>query len=330
MSRDERVPSQQEPITTALNGRDLLIRVAGIALFIGCSIGFFYVASRMFSLQIAQVREFSVLLLLGAFVLSTVFTLVKALAWKIAFKAEEIDLSYYECVKIFSLSSLVDFLFFPSTISADLFKLAYLKNYGIAQKLRAIVLFRVATSSAYALVLIAYFAQVSVLLTLFGLLAFCLVVFRRYQPGAMAAYFRRVAWVFGALVLLTLLVICITFSRAYLLAGLFDAALPLRFLFEYVVSHFVGVLSAVPMGLGAKDLSLGYFLSEHLSTEQIGLFLILLRLSGEVYGALLGWLFSAGMSMGLFRDFLRQGKTERQTAGASVPFASAEDGELEQ
>ena len=84
--------------------------------------------------------------------------------------------------------------------------------------------------------------------------------------------------------------ILVEFFRASLILYVLGFNINLNFFFIFMVASVLGSASFLPLGLGVKDFSLGAYLYKFMPLVPITLFLIILRLSGEIFSACLGWL----------------------------------------
>ena len=103
----------------------------------------------------------------------------------------------------------------------------------------------------------------------------------------------------GAVVVLTCVLILMEFLRVTILLRLFHFRPSFDFFLWFFLSHVIGVASGVPSGLGVKDVALGIYLKGFLSVPEIALFLILCRLTGEVFSAFLGWCVAGQHALGV-------------------------------
>lgn len=215
----------------------------------------------------------------------------RSITWLYSWRQHGVMLSFAESLRLFLVSAAIDAVVFPSAVSSDLYKIAYLKSVPLTTKLSAILHLRIGILLPYFAVAGAGLVGWEMTTVAFTLAALALSLPRIRTWIAITCKFPlRPSVILGVTLYDALTTIC-NFTRVWaILAALgYPHLLPL----EFAVGHLSGALSGVPMGLGARDASWTYFLHNHLSIERIALFLVAHRLSGELLSGVLGWLVAA-------------------------------------
>jgi uncharacterized membrane protein YbhN (UPF0104 family) len=233
--------------------------------------------------------------------ISLIFILTKSLGWFYTWRSQNILLSYLNSGRLFLMASAIDLLVYPAKISADLFSIAYLKDYNLTQKTKAVLLFRICAILPFIVLTSYWLARHSFfyLLIGFALLGIVLKLPSRYlrQLKGILPYWKTML----ILVTLTLITLLVEFARISILLRIFRFNITPDFLLWFVVSHSLGVASGIPAGLGVKDAALVFYLAGMLSPAEIAVFLILLRFTGEIFSAFLGWCLAGQQALQLLR-----------------------------
>jgi hypothetical protein len=250
-------------------------------------------------------------LFLGAIGFELLYIIIKTHAWYCAWRAHGVVLTWLECLKLFLISVFIDLVMFPTAVASDTFKYARLNHNGdSSSRIKAIVLFRltavvpvVVIASAYLLSVLSsttYALGVGSLIIIFS--GWC---FRKKLGLVIGGHFVTVIWLIALSTLTTLL----DALRASLLLNVFGGCLFGKVLAYLSVSQMAGWFSGVPMGFGAKDVSLGYLLQGCLDPLAAISFLLMLRLTGEIFTACLGWCLASKETFRLLRQQERNSKT---------------------
>ena len=226
------------------------------------------------------------------------FVLFKAVAIHISMRSSAIPFSFQQSVHLFMLTTFIDVTVFPNKVSSDVFKYAYLKDVTRWKRIKSILVFRLGNILFFVIIFILYFYRVSVLGTL-GLLAVLLILsLTGVVPRIVNKVFSSPSLLTRAdvapllsIAFLTFCDFCVEVGKLMvLLVFFFHISVPLDIIFVYIIAHSLGVLSHVPMGIGLKDISLSIYLIQFMSASDIFLFLVLMRLFGEILVAFLGWI----------------------------------------
>ena len=224
--------------------------------------------------------------------LSFLYACVKAVVWCVAWRSQEMNIPFLISLKIFYVSAFIDLLVFPSRLSSDVYRATYLNEFPLRNRIRSIVLFRVGATLPYLLIVTYYLIQ-----NRYFLLMICFLLiglFGLWKKGvARQVHFLAEAWL-PLLVVFTssLFLIFVDFFRAFFILAIFDYHATAEFLLWWGVSYTIGTASGLPLGLGPTDASLAFYLNEVLSAHEITIFLVLLRVTGEIFSAAIGWILS--------------------------------------
>lgn len=249
-------------------------------------------------------------LLAEVLLLQSLYILTKSSGWYIAWRSQAVEITYRESVSLFLMSAFVDLLVFPTAVSSDLFKLAYLKRADRSQKLSAILICRAATITPYVAAVFIFLITRSSnwIWAGFGFVAIAVgYLFKRFNSVL------RTNWgTYIRIVAMTVAALFFDCARARCLLALFGLSSGLDFLGQFSVCHVLGILTALPFGLGTKDAGYFYFLNGVLSHADIAAFLILLRLTGEIPSALCGWLIAGRKTIAVWQLAAPQTTTVRE------------------
>jgi uncharacterized membrane protein YbhN (UPF0104 family) len=262
----------------------------------------------------------TVLTIVLCLVLSSAFCLAQSMAWYAALRSAGVAASYRTCLKLMYMGAAIDITVFPARLSSDAFRLWYMRDRSLTSAALGIATFRMAALSPYlmyALLFAAQHARVAASGALSGvvLLAVATAIWRRKSPKSRIAVAIRNCWS-GLLVAIPASSLAVTTEvlRNLALLSLVGLAPSWEMVHVYLASHMIGVLSGLPFGIGAKDLSLTAFLANHLSAGAIARYLLLARITGELASATAGLLLFGGE----VREFLRQRRMSRQRKGVTA------------
>lgn len=237
--------------------------------------------------QLILSQKYVVLAALG---ISMTFIFLKAFAWYLSWHSQNILISYFQTFNIFLIAAAVELLVYPAKVSADLFSISYLKNYRIAQKVKSVLLFRIGAITPFIVISFFWLAIHHVFYFGIGITIFMVVIIK-FGSG----FFKRLQSMphlgktLGSVIVISCLTILVEFIRISVLLSLFHFPTSIDFFLWFIVSHSLGVASGIPSGLGVKDVSLGMYLRGFIAPGDIALFLIISRLTGEIFTASLGW-----------------------------------------
>ncbi|MBL7661449.1 hypothetical protein JNK13_01735 [bacterium] len=192
-------------------------------------------------------------------------------------------------------ATFVDLTVFPARISSDIYRYQTLSGISAPAKLRTVATYRLSTMIP--LILVIFYALCSevtteiwsLFLALLGLSVGLVIyrIFRRYN------FFNSSDLILLAkLAALGVLALLVDLFRSYLLISTFTVMPFAEYATKHLIAQGIGALSGLPLGIGAKDLSLIYFFKSILTSPQVGAFIAVQRLTGELLGAFLGFLLS--------------------------------------
>lgn len=266
-------------------------RIGLAAFFAVVNLLFFMVLKRAFSGVDWSVFSNHFFTLLTCVGFSLVYSIVSAVNWKIICDSQNISFTLRESFKIICVSSLIDVVVFPSRISSDVYRASRLKDRGIRTGVQVTAAYRVGK-------IIPFLILTPLLLIKDGAIPGKSLLFI-VALLAIGGYLVRKApqltpfWKPLLIVLaLNTLLLLTEYTRTYLLLSLFHPFDYQHMLTSFLLSNSAGAASGIPLGLGAKDVSWGLLLKSTLTPAHLALFLLLLRLTGELFNALLGWIFS--------------------------------------
>ncbi len=214
------------------------------------------------------------------------FVLCKAAALCFAARAAGVNLGFSNAAKLLCQSVFVELTLFPSKVAGDAFKYFRLPAGQQAEKVKTLMVFRV-TSFAPCMMVLFLFPK-SVFSWLFSALLLAAAIwFWLGKNGGRMALTPVMLSVCGH-VLALLLWAC----QGYLLLGLVGSAAPgfAHFVGIFLLAQMTAAASSLPFGLGVKEVMFGVSLGSFLGADQLLLFLVLQRLSGELLTAFVGWL----------------------------------------
>lgn len=223
--------------------------------------------------------------------LSLLFLCVSSWQWKIAARSFKIYLPISTAFSTTLTCSLIDLLVFPSKVSSDVFRSKSLGGVEFKESLKVVLFYRAAKAGPFLILtpLALLLVGVSPLWVGLGMMALIAAGLRfSGRIKSLAPSWKNL----GVASLLTGLLIFTESVRSWLLIRLFHDVAMGSVMASHLISVGAGNLSGIPLGLGTKDLSWGLMLKNYLSGPQIILFLLLLRLTGEIFGAVLGWIVS--------------------------------------
>jgi len=282
-------------------------------VFVILSILFFEAARTTASVGILELLGNNLHLLGAVLCLALVFAAVKICCWRVVFRCHGISLTFSKLIELFYISAFIDLLVFPARVASDSYKALVLKDFPLRDRLKAIVLFRVASTLPFILVVLGFlFVRNSIVTLLILVLLIVLLFVVRARLGFLKeALAKKGAFLY--VLLATLLLIVSEYYRASFLLMLFKLAPEPLFLLEFGLAHAVGVVSGLPIGLGAEDLSLAFFLRDDLSLVEIAIFLAVFRLSGEFFSAFIGWGISGKQSISRILNALKEQHAGKRT-----------------
>lgn len=219
------------------------------------------------------------------FLTSIGFILCKACALFFSARAAGVDIGFKKAAKLLTQSVLVEITMFPSKVAGDTFKYFRLPTCEQSQKVMTILLFRCTSFSPFLLLLFLY--PESVFSWLFcGLLlvvSIWMILKKTKNTILWGAVFSSICGHFFALLLWAF--------QSYLLLRMLSPTAPSFFYFigVFLMAQIAASVSNLPFGIGVKEVFFGFTLSSFLGADQLIIFLILQRLSGELLTALIGW-----------------------------------------
>lgn len=278
-----------------------------LVFFLILSALFVYAISRMELNQVKnfiQLNYFKIILL---FILAIIFSMIRSLSFKLALNSKKIDFTFLKSFKFFLMSMLIEVTVFPSKVASDIFKFYYLKKYSWKPKLQAILLFRIGIMFGFLIpVLILLFLKntlwgVLVLLIII-LVVFFYTIFSKYNKfKKYLEIIKNNTFTLLKISLLNMGSLIIDVLRISILASLFGIGFSIDFMLVYFVAIVLGVISNLPIGIGVKEISLGTYLSTLIGVDQVIIFLVLFRLTGELFSGFLGWVLFGKESLDKLR-----------------------------
>ncbi|MBN8549687.1 MAG: hypothetical protein J0M12_10260 [Deltaproteobacteria bacterium] len=246
----------------------------------------------MYSLAATSLRKHS-WELVGILSLEAGYLAVKSFAWKLSYNSAGIPLSWFASLRLFLISCFIDTISFPTVVAGDGFKLVYLRSYGATRVLQAIVELRAGALLGYCVVagLLLSWGLQSIALLLVATLALppliLKILSRQRQVISWTTYFRVLRQA-----LLNSLALAVDGGRFLILGSVVGLTPSLYALGSYIVSQLGGLITGIPLGLGAREAVLTALLQQSLPLAQIAFILLALRLTGEGIAATAGWLLA--------------------------------------
>lgn len=216
-------------------------------------------------------------------VVALLFLLCKGASLYVAARGTGIRVTYQATTLVMAQSVFIEMTMFPAKIAGDVYKYFRLPGEDKKQKITALLCFRVTSFVPFVFVVVCVVDH----LVLIAFIGFCLFV----------------------IVLLALRTLELSITAAVLAAMGHLAAFFFWICQNYLLLYFIGVeqinilhlagvlvvaqglsaISNIPFGLGVREVVVGYSLGSFLGTEQMVIFLLLQRLTGETLTALIGW-----------------------------------------
>ena len=263
-------------------------RLLWLVPFLILSVIFLLILSQSYSLWgqgniVLQVEWWNVI---AIFLTSIGFILCKAGALFFSARAAGGDIGFRSAAKLLTQSVLVEITMFPSKVAGDTFKYFRLPTREKAQKVMTVVLFRCTSFSPFLLLLVLYPDSVYswFLCGLLLVVSIWIILKKTKSKILWTAVFYSVCGHFLALLFWAF--------QGYLLLRMLSPSDPGFFYFIgiFLIAQIVAAASNLPFGVGVKEVLFGFTLSSFLGADQLIIFLILQRLSGELLTALIGWL----------------------------------------
>lgn len=214
---------------------------------------------------------------------STIYILIKSLSIFLLSEKFKLNESFKESIKIFCMSSFFEVITFFGKIAGDGFKFMHWNRLSKKKRTQIILFLRTTDISAFiVLTLGVYFKIIDSIIIIIILITVLIIIFNKLNK-------KKTYWVKMFLIsMVSFSIISLQFLIAYSTFGLetnFDN-------FNiFLISHGAGVISNIPLGLGVKDFSIFYQLKELLTTQQIIMGIIWVRILGELFSASLGAFF---------------------------------------
>lgn len=224
--------------------------------------------------------------LTAIFLASIGFILCKAGALYCSAQAVGVNIEFSAATKLLTQSVLIEITMFPSKVAGDTYKYFRLPTKEKKRKLMTVMVFRCTSFLPFLLFLFLYPESIFSWLFCGTLLVAVTWTLLKKTPG-------HISW---SLVVISasghFLALLIWAFQGYLLLRILGDSTPnfLYFIGIFLIAQVAAAVSNLPFGLGVKEVFFGYTLSTFLGVEQLLLFLILQRLSGELMTALIGWL----------------------------------------
>ena len=236
----------------------------------------------------------SFLIILAAVAVNLGYVFLKALVLFGAVKSQKINYNFWQSLGLLLRADFINLTTFPGKLISDGYKFFALRSTNKSGSLAATIIFRLA-------------------LMLGGLWWLALAVGRAGSPGVVLVillvmvlaavlggekYWRRYRLVLTRwrLVLITLALslvaagsIGLLFFYFVLLGSLFGLNISFGLFSIFIFVYVLSGLSNLPFGLGVMEISYFIYLSPDLSLPAIITFLALLRLTGPLLVALVGW-----------------------------------------
>ncbi len=195
--------------------------------------------------------------------------------------------------KAYCISTFIEISTLSGKVGSDAFKYVYWKDASRSQRLKIILLFRLSNVPAvcYSLVLVLFHG--SYFWLWFVLIAVVAVILaKRIKEDFEADKIRAVSSSFFMVSHLQAAALAICLFQFYLLLLVYETEHAWAALSGYVISFIVGSVSLLPLGLGAKDLTLLVQLKPYMAMGSILGILILQRVTGDFVTAGVGWILS--------------------------------------
>lgn len=224
--------------------------------------------------------------LTAIFIASIGFILCKAGALYFSTQAVGVNIKFSAATKLLTQSVLIEITMFPSKIAGDTYKYFRLPTKRKKRKVMAVMVFRCTSFLPFLLFIVLYPKSILSWLFCATLLITVTWILCKKTTG-------HISW---TLVFLSasghFLALLIWAFQGYILLTVLSDSAPgfIYFVGIFLIAQVAAAASNLPFGLGIKEIFFGYTLSSFLGVEQLILFLILQRLSGELLTAFLGWL----------------------------------------
>ncbi len=230
-----------------------------------------------------QVEPWNVM---AIFLASGGFILCKAGSLFFSARAAGVTIGFKDTAKLLTQSVLVEITMFPSKVAGDTFKYFRLPSCAQAQKVMTVLLFRCTSFSPFLLFLFIYpdSAYSWLFCGILLIISTWMIIKKTKGHILWAAVFFSVCGHFVALLLWAF--------QGYLLLQLLSPSAPpfLYFIGIFLMVQIAAAASNLPFGIGVKEVLFSFTLSSFLGADQLIMFLILQRLSGELLTAFIGWL----------------------------------------
>ena len=191
------------------------------------------------------------------------------------------------------MSSFIELTTFTGKIGSDGFKYMYWKDIPKTEKISIIIIQRSADILGFMLLILTFFKP-SLLIPLVIIITIMALYFRYKKPENIIVKNLNVHWkVWIVMLIISISSYVIIATQLSLIFYTLGVQINHTIITSFLFSHGAGAISQLPLGLGAKDLSLIYILKDILSTKTILSGLIWARLCGEFVGIVLGAIFLA-------------------------------------
>lgn len=263
-------------------------RFIWIVPFLVLSVIFVLIVSESLSVwqQEAVVLKIELWNIVAIIATSIGFILCKSASLFYSARATGANIRLKDAAKLLTQSVLVEITMFPSKLAGDTFKYFRLPGRNQTQKVMTVMIFRCTSFAPFLLLLFLYPDSIyswvfcGCLLT-----AFIWLLAKKLQGHiSWTALFLSTCGHFFALLFWS--------CQGYLLLRLLSPSPPsfLAFVGIFLIVQIAASVSNLPFGIGVKEVLFGFTLSSFLGADQMIIFLILLRLSGELLTASIGWL----------------------------------------
>ncbi|MBI4151989.1 hypothetical protein HY496_03385 [Candidatus Woesearchaeota archaeon] len=271
------------------------IQILVLVLFFGYVLFFFWKYGA--NLQFSRILHFwkesvTILGLAVAFLMAKSFILYAG-GWMFGKRQR-----YAHYVKVYCASLFIELTTFSGKFGADGFKILFWNDLSLKRRFQLILLVRGIEMVSFLIFFCYLYFSPSLSLLLVLLALAVLSVVEKWRRGN-----NSFTPVLMSMVLLSLLSYGILLLQLSIVFSALGVIISSETLTSFLVSHGLGAISQLPLGLGVKDFSLAYLLRNSLPTETIFFALIWVRLFSDFCVLLLGGLFSV-----LY--FRRKGKNE--------------------
>ncbi len=200
--------------------------------------------------------------------------------------------SYPHFIKTYCMSSFIELTTFTGKIGSDGFKYIYWKDIPQKEKIGIIITQRSADIMGFILLILAFFKP----LLLIPLIIITIIVYRytnyKNHENIIIKNLHLHWKVWTLMLIISISSYLIMATQLSLIFYTLGVQINRTLISGFLFSHGAGAISQLPLGIGAKDLSILYILKESLSTQTILIGLIWARLCGEFLSIFLGAAFT--------------------------------------